>query len=93
MPTQAVRAAAASTVNQRLCCFAELMAYFGRVGEPGDPAVANALLRAWIAQRKGKTMRGDGQTAGQWPETRPAKKLPGQNRRLPHDNVMGNRVQ
>jgi hypothetical protein len=70
MPTQAVRAAAASTVNQRLCCFAELMAYFGRVGEPGDPAVANALLRAWIAQRKGKTMRGDGQTAGQWPETR-----------------------
>jgi hypothetical protein len=36
--------------------FAELMAYFERVGERGGLAGANALLGAWIVQRKGETL-------------------------------------
>ncbi len=63
MPIQAARATAASTGNQMLGFFAELMAYFEKVGEMGDPAEANALLGtpttkldAWIAQRKRNTL-------------------------------------
>jgi uncharacterized protein YbjT (DUF2867 family) len=63
MPIQAARATATSTGNQMLGFFAELMAYFEKVGEMGDPAEANALLGApttrldaWIAQRKRNTL-------------------------------------
>jgi uncharacterized protein YbjT (DUF2867 family) len=58
MPIDAARAAAASTGNQMLAFFAELMAYFEKVGEMGDPSEANELLgapattlHAWIEQR------------------------------------------
>ena len=59
MPIDVARSAAASTGNQMLNFFADLMAYFQKVGEPGDPAEANQLLgaptttlAAWIEQRK-----------------------------------------
>ena len=59
MPIAAARAAAESTGNQMLGFFAELMAYFEKVGEMGDPSEANQLLgapsttlEAWIEQRK-----------------------------------------
>jgi uncharacterized protein YbjT (DUF2867 family) len=59
MPIEMARAAAASTGNQMLSFFAELMAYFQKVGEPGDPTEANQLLGAptttladWIEQQK-----------------------------------------
>jgi NADH dehydrogenase len=59
MPIEAARAMAASTGNQMLGFFAELMAYFERVGEMGDPTEANELLGApettldaWIEQHK-----------------------------------------
>jgi uncharacterized protein YbjT (DUF2867 family) len=59
MPIEAARASAESTGNQMLSFFAELMAYFGKVGEPGDPTEANQLLGApattldaWMAQRQ-----------------------------------------
>jgi uncharacterized protein YbjT (DUF2867 family) len=59
MPIAAARAAAASTGNQMLGFFAELMAYFEKVGEMGDPAEANELLGtptttldAWIERQK-----------------------------------------
>jgi uncharacterized protein YbjT (DUF2867 family) len=62
MPIDAARATAASTGNQMLGFFAELMAYFEKVGEPGDPTEADELLGAptttldaWIEQRKGQT--------------------------------------
>jgi hypothetical protein len=53
------KAMADSTGNDMLRFFAELMAYFKKVGEPGDPTEANQLLGAptitldmWIAQRR-----------------------------------------
>jgi uncharacterized protein YbjT (DUF2867 family) len=59
MPIEAARSLAASTGNQMLAFFVELMAYFDKVGEKGDPAEANALLGApkttladWIEKRK-----------------------------------------
>jgi uncharacterized protein YbjT (DUF2867 family) len=62
MPIEAARATAASTGNQMLGFFAELMAYFEKVGEMGDPTEANQLLGAptttldsWIEQRRSKT--------------------------------------
>jgi hypothetical protein len=59
MPIAAARAAAESTGNQMLGFFAELMAYFEKAGEPGDPSEADQLLgapettlEAWIAAQK-----------------------------------------
>jgi uncharacterized protein YbjT (DUF2867 family) len=59
MPIDTARAVAESTDNQMLGFFAELMAYFKAVGEPGDPTEANELLGAptttldaWIEARK-----------------------------------------
>jgi uncharacterized protein YbjT (DUF2867 family) len=61
MPIAAARATAASSGNQMLSFFAELMAYFEKVGEMGDPAEANELLGAptttldaWIEGQKGE---------------------------------------
>jgi NADH dehydrogenase len=63
MPIEAARATAASTGNQMLGFFAELMAYFEQVGEMGDPAEADQLLGAptttldaWIEQRKAREL-------------------------------------
>ena len=57
MPIEAARAMAASTSNAFLKNVAEMMDYFKKVGEPGDPAEANRLLGAptttldeWMAQ-------------------------------------------
>jgi uncharacterized protein YbjT (DUF2867 family) len=57
MPIAAARATAESTGNPMLGFFAELMAYFEKVGEMGDPSEANQLLGApsttldaWIEQ-------------------------------------------
>jgi uncharacterized protein YbjT (DUF2867 family) len=44
LPIDAARAMAKTTGNKLLGFFAELMAYFDKVGELGDPAEANALL-------------------------------------------------
>jgi hypothetical protein len=62
MPIQAARATAASTGNQMLGFFAELMAYFEEVPEAGDPSEANDLLgapsitlEAWLTQRQSET--------------------------------------
>jgi uncharacterized protein YbjT (DUF2867 family) len=59
MPVDAARATAEATGNKVLGFFAELMAYFQKVGEPGDPAEANKLLGApsttldnWIEKRQ-----------------------------------------
>jgi len=59
MPIDAARAAAKSSGNQMLGFFAELMAYFEKAGEPGDPTEANQLLgapqttlEAWIEAQK-----------------------------------------
>jgi uncharacterized protein YbjT (DUF2867 family) len=59
MPIDAARAMADSTGNDMLKFFAELMAYFEKAGEIGDPTEANELLGpptttldAWIADRK-----------------------------------------
>jgi uncharacterized protein YbjT (DUF2867 family) len=59
MPIEAARAMASSTGNQMLGFFAEMMAYFEKVGEMGDPTEANELLGApvttldaWIERRK-----------------------------------------
>ena len=46
MPIDVARAAAEATGNMALGFFAELMAYFQKVGEPGDPEEANELLGA-----------------------------------------------
>jgi uncharacterized protein YbjT (DUF2867 family) len=61
MPIDVARAAADSSGNDMLRFFAELMAYFKKVGEPGDPTQANELLGAptttldaWIERRKAK---------------------------------------
>jgi uncharacterized protein YbjT (DUF2867 family) len=60
MPVEAARATAASSGNQMLSFFAELMAYLERVGETGDPAEANQILGAptttldtWIERLRG----------------------------------------
>ena len=62
MPIEMARSVADSTGNKMLGFFTELMAYFQKVGETGDPAEANEILGAptttlaeWIAQR-GKRM-------------------------------------
>lgn len=59
MPIEAAKTMAASTNNDMLMFFAELMAYFDKVGEMGDPTEANQLLGAptitldeWINNRK-----------------------------------------
>lgn len=59
VPIDAARAMAVSTGSEPLRFFAELMAYFDRVGEMGDPAEANRLVGApattldmWIEQRQ-----------------------------------------
>ena len=59
MPIDAARSKAASTSNNMLMFFAEMMAYFDKVGEMGDPTVDNQLLGApettldeWIKERK-----------------------------------------
>jgi uncharacterized protein YbjT (DUF2867 family) len=59
MPVATARAVADSTGNDQLRFFAELMAYFDKAGEMGDPSEANQLLGApdttldaWIEQRK-----------------------------------------
>lgn len=60
LPIAAARQLAEASNNRFLGMFAELMAYFQQVGEPGDPTEANALLGrptttldAWIAQQVG----------------------------------------
>ena len=59
MPLDVARSAAEATGNRALGFFAELMAYFQKVGEPGDPTEANQLLGtptttldAWIEQQQ-----------------------------------------
>jgi uncharacterized protein YbjT (DUF2867 family) len=59
MPIEAAKSMAASTGNNMLMFFAELMAYFDKVGEMGDPTEANQLLGAplitldeWIEELK-----------------------------------------
>ena len=59
MPIDFARSTAEATGNMMLGFFAELMAYFQKVGEPGDPAQANQILGAptttldaWIEQQK-----------------------------------------
>lgn len=58
MPIEAARAMAKSTGNAFLMNIAEMMDYFKKAGEPGDPAEANRLLGAptttldeWMRQR------------------------------------------
>jgi uncharacterized protein YbjT (DUF2867 family) len=59
VPIGAAKSMAASSGNEMLVYFAELMAYFDQVGELGDPAEANQLLGApattldaWIQRRR-----------------------------------------
>jgi hypothetical protein len=63
VPVEAARGMAASTGNKMLAFFAELMAYFDKVGEMGDPTEANRLLGApmttledWIQQRQAEAI-------------------------------------
>jgi uncharacterized protein YbjT (DUF2867 family) len=58
MPIEDARSMAKSTGNEELGSFAEMMAYFDKVGEMGDPSEANELLGApsakldsWILRR------------------------------------------
>ncbi len=58
MPIEAAKALAESTGNVFIKIFAEMMDYFKKAGEPGDPSEANRLLGAptitldeWIRQR------------------------------------------
>ena len=46
MPIEAARSMAEATGNTIIKVFAEMMDYFKKVGEPGDPAEANQLLGA-----------------------------------------------
>ena len=46
MPIEAARSMAEATGNTFIKVFAEMMDYFKKVGEPGDPAEANQLLGA-----------------------------------------------
>jgi uncharacterized protein YbjT (DUF2867 family) len=57
------QAMADASGNDMLGFFAELMAYFQKVGEPGDPTEANQILgaptttlQAWIERRKAEAM-------------------------------------
>lgn len=59
MPIEAAKAMAASTGNKFLQNFANMMEYFKKVGEPGDPTEANRILGvpaitldAWMETRK-----------------------------------------
>jgi len=59
MPIEFARSTAEATGNEMLKFYTELMAYFEKVGEPGDPTEANELLGApsttldaWIEQQK-----------------------------------------
>lgn len=59
MPIEAAMAMAASTGNKFLQNFANMMEYFKKVGEPGDPTQANQILGApvitldaWMEARK-----------------------------------------
>jgi uncharacterized protein YbjT (DUF2867 family) len=59
LPIDAARAVAESTGNDLLKMAAEMMAYFQKVGEPGDPSEANRLLGAptitlddWLERRQ-----------------------------------------
>jgi uncharacterized protein YbjT (DUF2867 family) len=59
MPIEFARSTAEATGNEMLKFYTELMAYFEKVGEPGDPTEANELLgapsttlNAWIEQQK-----------------------------------------
>lgn len=61
MPIEAAKAMAESTGNTFLKIFAEMMDYFKKAGEPGDPAEANQLLGApsitldeWMESKKSK---------------------------------------
>ena len=61
MPIEAAKAMAESTGNTFLKIFAEMMDYFKKAGEPGDPAEANRLLGApsitldeWMEAKKSK---------------------------------------
>lgn len=61
LPIWMARVLATATRNRQLRFASELMAYFGRVGEPGDPAEANRLLGApittmdeWLAAEPGR---------------------------------------
>jgi uncharacterized protein YbjT (DUF2867 family) len=62
MPIAAARGMANSTGNKLLATFAEMMAYFEKAGEPGDPTEANDLLGAptitldeWLERRQSMT--------------------------------------
>jgi uncharacterized protein YbjT (DUF2867 family) len=59
MPIAAAREMAKTTGNEMLGIFAEMMAYFEKAGEPGDPVEANQILGApsttldeWIERRR-----------------------------------------
>jgi uncharacterized protein YbjT (DUF2867 family) len=61
MPINMARAMAASTGNDMLKFYAEVMAYFDKVGELGDPTEANRILGAptitldeWLEKRKAR---------------------------------------
>jgi len=58
MPIEAAQSTAKSTGNEKLGFFAEMMAYYDKVGEMGDPSEANELLGtpsttldSWILRR------------------------------------------
>jgi len=62
MPVEAARGMAESTGDGMLKFYAEMMAYFEKVGEPGDPTEANEILGAptatldeWIDLRRAET--------------------------------------
>ncbi len=64
MSVRKAKVVAFLTRNRRLRMAADLMGYFEKVGEPGDPAVANALLGAptttlaeWISSRGAELAR------------------------------------
>jgi NADH dehydrogenase len=67
MPIEAAKAMAESTGNDFIKAFAEMMAYFKKVGEPGDPNEANHILgapvitlEAWLAQRQAQLLEKGG---------------------------------
>jgi uncharacterized protein YbjT (DUF2867 family) len=66
MPIDVARATAEASGNMALGFFAELMAYFQKVGEPGDPTEANELLGApsitlddWLNQQQESPLGGE----------------------------------
>jgi hypothetical protein len=63
MPVDVARDMAEASGNEGLRFYAEMMAYFEKVGEPGDPTEANRILGApkttldeWIGLRKAGTV-------------------------------------